>query len=54
MDEDNEALSGQGAALPGHRFEAADALAAVLKGRGLWDERIEAELESVGFGMASS
>jgi hypothetical protein len=48
MDEDNEAMSGRGALLPGHRFPAAAVLEAVLRRRGLWDERIEAELLSVG------
>ena len=47
MDEDNEALSGRGALLPGHRPASAAVLAAVLRHKGLWDEHIEAELESV-------
>ena len=50
MDEENEALSGRGAPLPGHRFAAARALEQVLRGRGLWDARVEAELEAVRMG----
>lgn len=47
MDEDNEALSAQGRALPGHRFPAAEAVRGVLQARGLWDARICAELDAV-------
>jgi hypothetical protein len=52
MDEDNEALSGAGELLPGHRFAAAAPLERVLRARGLWDNRIEAELEAVRAGAA--